>query len=114
MNSKIIEIDPNDKYGNIRTLVFKESQSGVCEDVYRMKEHSGVLIRQRLDDTTVRWLTASKWSGGYEASCPVKDGLTLNIVDSAGLLIFTETTYRTEWNGGGQAEKRHSFSWEEA
>lgn len=112
MNVHHVTLDPNDKWGNVRTLTFKESQRGVGEDLYLTKESRNVLIRQMLDDNTVRWLTANKWSGGYEADCPVKDGLVLNVVDKQGKIIFTETTYRTDWNGAGQADKKHPFSWE--
>lgn len=101
-----------DKYNHVRTLTFIGEQHGACEDLYITKETGIILIRQCLDDATVRWLTANKWSGGYEADCPVKDGLILNVVDVDGKSIFTEITYHTEWNGGGQAEKKHPFSWE--
>ena len=60
----------------------------------------------------VRWCTATKWSGGYEADTPFKDGLMLILVDAAGAEIGMEVTYQTKWNGQGLADKEFPFSWE--
>lgn len=65
-----------------------------------------------LCDDLVRWCTATKWSGGYEADTPFKDGLMLIAVDDTGAEIGMEVTYQTQWNGEGLAEKELPFSWE--
>lgn len=111
---KICESDQKDKYGNVRHAVFFASQRGCSEDLYRIKENGHVVVRQEMgrDDDRVRWLTANKWIGGYEANCPFKDGLMIDVVDKEGRLLFTESTYHTEWNGGGLADKEAPFSWE--
>lgn len=37
------------------------------------------------------------------ADCPFKDGLTLEVLDADGSLLGVETTFHTEWDGGGLA-----------
>lgn len=112
---KICESDPKDKYSNVRHATFMASQNWCGEDLYRLAENGHVVVRQELgrDDDRVRWLTANKWTEGYEADCPFKDGLMILITDKAGSVIATESTYHTEWNGGGLADKELPFSWEE-
>lgn len=111
---KICESDPLDRFGNVRHATFYGSQRGVCEDLYRIRENGHVVVRQQMgrSDDRVRWLTASKWQGGYEADCPFKDGLMIQILDASGSVIAIESTYHTEWNGGGLADKELPFSWE--
>lgn len=75
--------------------------------------HGLVLARQELDKRLVRWCTANKRVGGYESSCPLKPGITLNVIGPNGAILFSEKTYRTDWNGSGLADKKHAFSWEE-
>ena len=113
LNKRFAEKDPKDKYGNVRHVFLFGSQTGVSEDLYRTKESRRVLIRQDIGQGLVRWCTASKWTGGYEADCPVKEGLTIIAIDKKGNEIFREETFRTQWNGTGQADKAHPFSWEE-
>ena len=82
---KICESDPKDKYGNVRHATFMASQNWYGEDLYRLAENGHVVVRQELgqDDDRVRWLTANKWTEGYEADCPFKDGLMILITDKA-------------------------------
>jgi len=97
-------------------VCFISSQRGLGEDLYKVETGAHkemVLARQDLDKRLVRWCTATKWSGGYEASCPLKPGITINAHSPSGNITFSEKTYRTDWNGTGLADKKHPFSWEE-
>lgn len=113
MNTRITEKDPNDKYGNVRHVKFFGSQTGCSEDLYRTVENGKVFVRQNIGEGLVKWYTGSKWQGGYEADCPLKNGLTIIAIDKKGKEIFREEIFSTLWNGGGQADKAYPFSWEE-
>jgi len=105
-----------DHVSDVIILQFFRSQRGLGEDLYKVQGGalSGlVLARQELDKRLVRWCTANKWTGGYEASCPLKPGMTINVYGPNGTILFSEKTYRTDWNGSGLADKKHAFSWEE-
>lgn len=76
---------------NIRSVCFMRRQDAV--DLYRCQDegkHNRVYARMSCGDGTVKWLTTSRWSGGYEPDCPMKAGLELRIVDGDGSLLFTE------------------------
>lgn len=96
----------------VRTVVFMDAQRGLYEDLYRCNETSRVFIRQECDDAHVRWLTASKWIGGYEADCHLKDGLMLRAVKKDGSLLFKERITQTSGVTGTWAQKKAPFSWE--
>jgi len=85
---------------------------GVCEDLYRCKETGRVYIRQECDDKCVRWFASCKWNGGYEADCPMKEGLALYIVDKAGNVLFQESIIKVDGYMDTVAEKIGPFSWE--
>lgn len=91
------------------TVIFVGEKYGHCADIYKVLVSGELLIRQQDSKDIVKWTTATKI---YEADCPLKDGLTLNIIDIHSKLIFSETTYSTEWNDHGQADKKYPFSWE--
>jgi hypothetical protein len=92
-------------------LKFKGEQRGNGEDLYYSPETRKVYVRQCANvDTIVFWCSTSKWSGGYEASCPLKEGLVI-IADYNGT-EFMETLVRDDWNGGTSALKQFPFSWE--
>ncbi len=97
---------------DVRIVSFMGDQGGLCEDLYRCKETGRVFIRQECDDTHVRWLTASKWRGGYEADCHLREGLTLRVVDKSGSILFEEATFQEEGVTGTWAQKVGPFSWE--
>lgn len=97
---------------NVRTVTFMASQRGVCEDLYRCEETGKVYIRQTCDEDYVRWLTSSKWTGGYEADCPMREGLMIHIVDKAGNLLFQEHISKVDGYSWTVAEKVGPFSWE--
>lgn len=97
---------------DVRIVSFMGDQSGLCEDLYRCKETGRVFIRQECDDTHVRWLTASKWRGDYEADCHLREGLTLRVVDKSGSILFEEATFQEEGVTGTWAQKVGPFSWE--
>lgn len=99
--------------GNLRTVTFMADQRGNCEDLYRCKETGQIYIRQESgDEDHVRWLTASKWTGGYEADCPMKEGLILRVTDKAGKVLFEEELIKEGGVTGTWAVKRGPFSWE--
>ncbi len=93
---------------NIRTVRYFASQSG--EDLYRCEESGGVYIRQECDDQYVRWLTSSKWQGGYEASCPMREGIIIRVVDRGGSTLFEETVVKADGYMDTVAEKVGAFS----
>lgn len=90
---------------SIRTVVFMADQRGVGEDLYRCKETGKVYIRQECDEEYVRWFTSEKWRGGYEASCPMREGLELRIVDKDGSLLFRESIVKAPGYSDTVAEK---------
>ncbi|EDP21764.1 hypothetical protein [Faecalibacterium prausnitzii] len=112
LSDKMVITNGRDRFGYVRHVRLIGEQTGVSEDVYRIQETGRVCVRQWLCDDLVRWCTATKWSGGYEADTPFKDGLMLIAVDDTGAEIGMEVTYQTQWNGEGLAEKELPFSWE--
>ena len=98
--------------GNERLVVFAGDQKGLCEDLFRCKENGKMYIRQFCDDEHVRWLTSSKWSEGYEADCPLREGLVMEIIDSSGNLLFRESIIRPDGYMDTVAKKIAPFSWE--
>lgn len=98
---------------NLRTVVFMADQRGNGEDLYRCKETGKVYIRQESgDDDHVRWLTSSKWTGGYEADCPMREGIILCVVDKDGKVLFKEKLIKEDGVTGTWAVKEGPFSWE--
>lgn len=97
---------------DVRAVSFMGDQRGLCEDLYRCKETGRVFIRQECDDAHVRWLTASKWQGGYEADCHLKEGLRLRVVDKKGTILFEETIIQEDGVTSTWAQKVGPFSWE--
>lgn len=97
---------------SVRTMVFVADQRGNCEDLYRCRETGRVYIRQECDEDHVRWFTSNKWSGGYEASCPMREGLELHITDKAGNLLFTESICKEPGYDWTVAKKEAPFSWD--
>lgn len=89
---------------NIRTVRYKCTQS--AEDLFFCEETKQVYIRQPSDSAHVRWLTASKWSGGYEASCCMKEGLILRVVDKHGKVMFEEQIGNEDGYSGTIADKK--------
>lgn len=70
------------------------AQSGLYEDLYYCKETGQMYIRQVYNDHYVRWFTASKWTGGYEADCHIRSGLMIQVTDKAGCVLFEEPVRR--------------------
>lgn len=96
---------------NIRKVRYAGTQS--AEDLYRCVETGRVYARQICDKQHVRWLTTSRWSGGYEPSMPIKAGLVMQIVDNACTPLFDETIFRKDGYSDPVAEKKAPF-WREA
>jgi hypothetical protein len=96
----------------ILKMKFKSNQQGNGEDLYFCEETKRVYVRQTSngEGKIVFWLSTSKWSGGYEASCPLKEGLIIQ-ADYIGTQ-FEEVLVKDDWNGGTSAIKTFPFSWE--
>lgn len=87
---------------------FKETQS--AEDLYYCPETKKVYVRQPSNvSDKVLWYTSSKWTSGYEANCPIKAGITMQVVDEFYNVLFEETLETDEWNGGTSAKKVGEF-----
>lgn len=95
---------------NVRLVRLIGRQSG--EDLYRKVNSKAVYVRQQCDDGHVRWLTSSAWSGGYEADCPMREGLVMKIINQSGDVLYEEALVKKEGYGGTVAEKKAPFSWE--
>lgn len=92
----------------VRTVRFMRDQG--AEDLYRCEENGNVYVRQRCDDSHVRWLTSEKWRGGYEASCSMKAGLTIRVVDPQRNVLFEENIVQKDGFSGTVATKEGPFS----
>ena len=103
------------------TVKFKKSQRGVGEDVYWSPERKKCYIRQETnieDPRAVFWLTCTKgsdscgWSG-YEASAPIRAGITMKATGPDGE-YYEETLVPIHENGEDtMAIKKGKFSWED-
>lgn len=93
---------------DIRTVKYFASQCG--EDLYRCEETGGVFVRQGCDEQYVRWLTANKWQGGYEADCPLREGIVIHVVDRTGKMLFREYIIKADGYMDTVAEKAGAFS----
>lgn len=99
---------------------FIDVQNG-SEELYR-GENGKVYIRQpsNINENWYKgkkggrtyWLTSSKWTGGYEADCPLKDGLVVNVKDKYGNIIFRETLRADDCCCRTSAEQNAPFAWE--
>lgn len=82
-----------------------------AEDLFMTTDGSRkVYVRQPANvDDIVFWYTSTKWQGGYEASAPIRPGITMRVVDKDMQPLFEETLHEDTWNGGSSAEKRGPF-----
>ncbi len=96
----------------IRVVTFMGDQRGTGEDLYYCKDTRQVYIRQDCCENHVRWFTASKWTGGYEADCHMKSGLMIRVADKAGHTLFEERLSDAKGVTGTWAKKNGPFSWE--
>lgn len=94
----------------VRTVRFMQSVNG--EDLYRCKENKKVYIRQQCNEKYVRWLTSSKWTGGYEADCPMKEGIKIRVVDNYDNVLFEETLITVDGIWETCAEKKGPFHYD--
>lgn len=102
------------------TVKFRESQRGVGEDVYWSPERKKCYIRQTTNITNppaVFWLTCTKgsdrcgWSG-YEASSPLRAGITMKAVGPDGVYFEETLEPMLPYSDGTMAKKVGKFSWE--
>lgn len=100
------------QFNNIRTVRFFANQG--AEDLYKCDETESIYVRQPVDTQGkyVKWCATSKYSGGFEADCPLKEGLAMHIVDNTGCLMFCEKMVPAEWDSGQISEKTAPFSYE--
>lgn len=75
LSDKMVITNGRDRFGYVRHVRYIGEQAGNGEDVYRVMETGRLCVRQKVCEDLVRWCTATKWSGGYEADTPFKDGL---------------------------------------
>lgn len=95
LSDKMVITNGRDRFGYVRHVRCIGEQAGNGADVYRVMETGRLCVRQKVCEDLVRWCTATKWSGGYEADTPFKDGLMLIAVDDTGAEIGMEVTYQT-------------------
>lgn len=95
---------------DVRTVRFFAAQD--AEDLYRCIENGRVYIRQQCDEDHVRWLTSVKWQGGYEADCPIREGLVMKIVDKSGNELYRENIIKNPGYMDTVAPKIAPFSGE--
>lgn len=97
--------------GRVLQVHFKATQS--AEDLYYCPETKKVYVRQPSNiSDKVFWYTSRKWTGGYEADCPIKSGITMQVVDKFFDVLFEEKLEPDEWNGGTSAVKVGEFKCE--
>ena len=93
----------------ILTVRYKFTQN--AEDLYWCPETKKMYIRQPANvDSIVFWLTSTKWTGGYEADCPIREGITMRVIDKEENILFEETLEKDDWNGGTSAKKVGDFA----
>lgn len=112
INKRVVNRDSHDKYHNVRHVTLMKSQSRYGEDLYKMRETGAVLIRRNIGEGLVRWSTATKSQYLYEAAGPMKDGITIVVLDSNSKVLFKEDIFTTERAQHGVAIKMYPFSWE--
>lgn len=96
--------------GMVRTVHFMHEQG--AEDLFRCEDNGRVYVRQLCDKDHVRWLTSVKWTGGYEADCPMKHGLTIKVVNRRGEVLFEEKITKKDGYWETVAVKTGPFSGE--
>lgn len=98
----------NNKNSNVLTVVFIGTKGP--EDLFKNVKTKRVYVRMTSNSKDlVFWRTVSKWSGGYEADCSIKAGITMRVVDKNNKIIFEETLKEDDWNGGTSAKKSGKF-----
>lgn len=81
-----------------------------AEDLYKNIESGRIYARIPANvDSIVFWTTTSKWIGGYEADCPIRAGVKMQVVDKDENTLFEEELYEDTWNGRTSAEKKGPF-----
>lgn len=81
-----------------------------AEDLYKNIDSGKIYARIPANvDSIVFWTTTSKWTGGYEADCPIRAGIKMQVVDKDENILFEEELREDNWNGGTSAEKRGLF-----
>lgn len=110
---------------NADEYVWQPCDRDLCIQVRWIEQHSAEDVYRRLDDPSryiirqpmpgnkqVRWLAATKWSGGYEADHSLKSGLLIHVLSNVGTVLFTEQLIADENASDPVAMKKGPFSYE--
>jgi len=67
---------------NVLKVCFVARQG--AEDIYRnvLPPYDFYVRQPNNDKETVAWLTGTRWHGGVEASCHLREGVVIEIVDT--------------------------------
>ena len=82
--------------GRVHDAVHPEPQQ-----IDLLLENGRIVARICYEPGVVKWCSTVPASG--EPDCAFKDGMTLEVLDADGSLLGVETTFHTEWDGGGLA-----------
>lgn len=94
----------------IREIRVRYFDTQDAEELYKAIDTKKVYVRQPANvDEIVFWLTSVKWRGGYEADCPIREGIAMVVVDGENNELFRELPQKDDWNGGTSAKKEAPF-----
>lgn len=95
---------------NPKTITVRFMAQQGCEDLYRCVDTGKVYARQLARSKKyVYWYTTTKWSGGYEASSPVRSGVTFRVIDGSGNVLFEELMIPSTSDTGSCAISHGNF-----
>ena len=95
----------------LKTIRVRYKATQGAEDLYvSVDKPHRVYARQEANvDDIVFWHSTSKWVGGYEADCPIREGIAFCVVDRDDKVLFEEVMRNDTWNGGTSAVKKGPF-----
>ena len=94
--------------GRILTVCYKFSHNG--EDYFWCSETKRMYVRQPANVPDFAfWYSTTRWSQGYEADCPLKAGITMQVVTQKGVPLFAETLEADANDVGTYARKVGEF-----
>ena len=107
-NGKTIKKEP---HSDVLRMKFLRKQS--AEDLFLCEDNGKVYSRQPGDSDYVYWCTTSKMKNGdYEADCPIRSGLTVEVMNFDGGIEFTEVMQNQNSCNNLMAKKIGLFSYE--
>lgn len=95
----------------VKTIKVRYKATQGAEDLYvSVDKPHRVYARQEANvDDIVFWHSTNKWVGGYEADCPIREGIAFCVVDRDDKVLFEEVMRNDTWNGGTSAAKKGPF-----